>query len=259
MAKKHGKTKKTPRTKSSKKNSPADISASPVVDALVEAADMTLTSNEVRPVHQLRVNCRRLDVWFRLAKLRPMRDELTWLRRSAGDVRDLDVLMTMDIPPGWERSLRMRRYHAHKRLKSVIEDERTTALIAAVSERRPTSYKQAVKVTQGLLDQVLRAGRKISKASAEVEDFHRVRIRVKRLRYALEWLGGSTELLTEAQDLFGALNDVDMLLIQLRERPPKTMPEGYYEYCLEQLIDYMEEIRQTWQKTSKALKKLRLG
>lgn len=169
-------------------------------------------------VHQMRVASRRtraaLGVFrdaLPAAEAARLGDHLRGLHQRLGAVRDLDVhlahLADYDqiIKPGERPALT--GYHAHlvaqhrqarSRLLEALDDETYAALVAefrqllaaagrpehAVEAKVAEAARQAVAP---LLAEVRRRGRAID-AGSPARHLHRLRIRVKRLRYALEFV-----------------------------------------------------------------------
>jgi CHAD domain-containing protein len=200
-------------------------------------------AGETEPVHQLRVATRRLRAALRL--FRPQlaarfaestHRELAWLAGLIGAVRDLDVLF---------EAVRTRAARLDPELRKelgpvgiAIHDERATALAALAAaldsarcrrvvrrlgaftdsparrRREDPLGRVAPRLIAPLFRAVRRAGRRLSPESPPAE-FHRLRVRVKRLRYALETLRGLggkpvrrvLARLEELQDLLGAAQD----------------------------------------------------
>ena len=175
-------------------------------------------AGEVEPVHQLRVATRRLRAALRLfAPLLPQRfvepthRDLAELARAIGGVRDLDVLFEAVRARAARLDPELRR--ALGPVGLAIHEQRATALSALVSAldgskcrrllgrlgtfadaqtavRRPRRLADmAPELLKPLVRPVNRVGRRLEPASVPA-DFHRLRVRVKRLRYALETLRG---------------------------------------------------------------------
>jgi CHAD domain-containing protein len=175
-------------------------------------------AGEVEPVHQLRVSTRRLRATLGLfAPVVPARftgwarREVSWLGHAIGAVRDLDVL----IQAVNERATRLapELRGALGPVALVIHDQRASALaalvavldstrcrrvldrLAAFSEsevagrRQPALGEIAVELIRPLERAVWQAGKRIDE-HASADTMHRLRVRVKRLRYALETLRG---------------------------------------------------------------------
>lgn len=214
-------------------------------DALREDAKSEL-------VHQTRVALRRIrsavrlfdrghqDLGSRLAT------QLHWLAQTLGQARDWDVLVGTTLPtiaPQMDPD-------AHQRLRADAVRERKRALaraVRAVSSHRyaglvlgiaqwtltpPEASAPLAQVASTLLDdladRMFAAARGFARLSTH--ERHRVRIRAKRLRYALDLLAVALpgraasdyiDALAELQDTLGELNDASValhLLSELAER-----------------------------------------
>jgi CHAD domain-containing protein len=170
----------------------------------------TRLGDEPEALHKQRVAVRRLRALLRSA--RPMldrvwtdqlRDELGWLGRSLGSVRDLDVLLLhlRDEVRALEREDRS----AGLQLIAALDEERTAAraeLVRALSSGRYLTLlarlEEAVPGPRWVGDDIpveelaAKSFRKLAKAAkalgkdATDEELHAVRIRAKRARYAAE-------------------------------------------------------------------------
>jgi CHAD domain-containing protein len=197
----------------------------------------------VEGLHRLRIVTRRLRASLRLfAPLLPAGvvaagdDGLPWIGRAIGAVRDLDVLAAALIAQG--RRLGPRPDEVLAPLTRVVADRRAQALAAlgtqldsprvrrllvrlhAVADGTPPS-RGAVRLgdvaptlLRPILRGVLRAGASVD-VDAPATRLHRLRVRVKELRYACETmrpLGGESldgviRRLERLQDVLGAHQD----------------------------------------------------
>ena len=192
-------------------------------------------------VHQTRVATRRTRVVLRLfGALLPRRatthlnKELRWFAQTLGAVRDLDVhtealrehLTTAGAAAAQELSrfelaLRRDRVAAHEKLHALFVSERYDALMACLAEtlgdapspaalRRWRSFTIRAGVAHYLKPsrkRVVTLGGTIGSKSG-VDDLHRLRIRAKRLRYALEFFVEAYPALEPAATAAKALQDV---------------------------------------------------
>jgi len=202
-------------------------------------------------VHQLRVAVRRtrsaLGLFRKvLADERParLRDELRWLGRALSPARDWDVFcletlagVRADCPEEpalrpfcWEAGLR--RVEAHGIARTALDDARFADLVVALDRFvRGGAWRLDVPATASRrLDRSARktAARLLDLRFGEVRlldrpfpqlspaELHALRIRVKRLRYATEFLAPLrpgrparrfTRRLRELQDALGRIND----------------------------------------------------
>src|SRR5439155_10551611 len=207
----------------------------------------------LEPVHQLRVATRRLRAALRLfAPLLPARfataahRDLAWLARAIGAVRDLDVLSELVRKQAARLESELRR--ASGPLGVALHEQRAQALaalgttldsrrgrrllerLAAFADSRAPAGRGARlgDVAPDLLRPhvraVVRAGRRLG-PEAEAAELHRLRVRTKRLRYALETLRSlgdrSTRellgLLEGLQDTLGKGQDAVTAIAWLRE------------------------------------------
>jgi CHAD domain-containing protein len=204
------------------------------------AAEEEARAGQVEPVHQLRVATRRLRAALHLfASFAPkrfvesMQRELSWLATAIGPVRDLDVL-TQAVQARAARldpelrgalgpvgiAIHDRRAEALETLAATLRSSRCHRLLQRLSTfaepprapRRSQPLGQAVPaLATPLLRAVKRAGRQIV-ADSPPPELHRLRVRVKRLRYALEALRGLgirsvRDLIARLERLQGVLGD----------------------------------------------------
>jgi CHAD domain-containing protein len=170
----------------------------------------TRLGDEPEALHKQRVAVRRLRALLRSAEpmLDPvwanqLREELGWLGRSLGNVRDLDVLLVhlreeVRALEGEDRS-------AGLQLIAALDEERTAARAELVQALGSTRYltllarlEEAVPGPRWVGDDIpveelaRKSFRKLAKAAnalgkdATDEELHAVRIRAKRARYAAE-------------------------------------------------------------------------
>jgi CHAD domain-containing protein len=210
--------------------------------ATLEREEARARRGEVEGVHQFRVATRRLRAALGLfvsvlpsAEVTRVHAGLASLAGAVGAVRDLDVLdgalskeqrrldrsLVPELAPV-HREIADRRAAAHAVLLEVLDSQRHRTLLArvgALTRSAPGRPAPAIAaVAPGLVTplwrRVLRVGRRLT-SRAPGTDFHRLRVRAKRLRYALEALrslGGKRVRRTlgdleDLQDLLGAHQD----------------------------------------------------
>lgn len=215
----------------------------------------TRLGEDPEALHRMRVATRRMRAAISLFKqalpveAQHVRDEIGWLARQLGDVRDLDVQLermrhsTEESPDEdkeamkeLSRLLEGRRDDARAELLSSFESIRYESLVAgfgSMLRAGPTGASAAarapaVAVAPDLLDarhsSVTKAA-KLAKTSSDPDDFHALRIRGKRLRYALEFFSDVYEGRTAAmirrvvklQDSLGLMQDARVAVERLRE------------------------------------------
>ena len=222
-------------------------------------------AGDVEGVHELRVATRRLRAALRFfAPVLPakfvenMRHEVKWLASAIGAVRDLDVLgqLVTARAPRLDPDVRSalgplavyihdRRAAAHDALVAALDSARCRRLLDRLSsftESMPPRRTQetlgavAPSLLRPLLRAVLSTGRSIGD-DTKPEALHRLRVRGKRLRYALETLRGlggkhvgkMLRRLTVLQDVIGEHRDAFTAMSRLRayaetaEVPPATI------------------------------------
>jgi CHAD domain-containing protein len=223
----------------------------------------TRLGEDPEELHDMRVATRRLRAALSLfagvlpVRAQVFREELGWLGRLLGLVRDLDVqlagLAGMDEETAAWRAdvsggdghdpladlsdlLQSEREAARAQLLGGLDSmrwERLAKGLAAMAQQGPARRSVATRTPAvvGLPalvvarhDQVAKAARKAKRTGA-VADFHRLRIRCKRLRYSLEfasevYAGRTTRYvrrLTAVQDELGLMQDAEVASLRLAE------------------------------------------
>jgi CHAD domain-containing protein len=223
----------------------------------------TRLGEDPEDLHDMRVATRRLRAALSLfAEVLPVRaqtyrEELRWLGSVLGAVRDLDVQLEgladlSDTLAGWSAGalhvdghdpladlsalLERDRERARSELLGALDSvrwERLYAGLASMTRQGPLRRSLATRVPAAIgvpdlvvahHDKVARAARR-ARHSGVVSDFHRLRIRCKRLRYSLEFSadvydGATTRYvrqLTALQDQLGLLQDAEVASTRLAE------------------------------------------
>ena len=210
------------------------------VDALV-AIQAPAEKGEVEPLHQLRVSSRRLRASLEIfsgvlyaSQLKIFRRDLPWIAAQAGAVRECDIISALlkdrarRIDPDLAESvapmleaLEQRRVAEQARLCEFLQSKRYRNMLARLS--RPSIRKAGAERRLGLAaGQMLRStARSAIRKGGQLADaalpdvFHKLRVRIKRLRYALEMFGSlgakhhkrALARLEELQELLGLYND----------------------------------------------------
>jgi CHAD domain-containing protein len=229
----------------------------------------TRLGDDPEDLHDMRVASRRLRAAMSLfadvlpVRTERLRDEMGWIADSLGAVRDLDVQLEQSAM--WEARASEAERPSLKALGALLDDQRREArarLLEALDSRR---YQ---RLTTGMIDlarsaplrrsvrsrtpilasapdlirkryrNVRKAGDRLGRDSAPAE-YHRLRIRCKRLRYALEFLskvypehaGAPVRRLVVLQDLLGLHQDAQVAVARLHELverhgsslPPETI------------------------------------
>jgi CHAD domain-containing protein len=190
-----------------------------------------------------------------------LRRELRWLGRTLGEVRDLDVLLErLATEAGQDAALApaatavadvlaKRRATARVRMLRALDSRRYVRLLeslAAFVDTTPTTRRRGIAgqpaalVAPDLLAAAFKKVRRLGERltlDSKAEDFHRMRIRVKRLRYAIEFhapLYGApaddlVERLVALQDHLGAHQDCVVMrgqIDEIRLARAKRLPPG---------------------------------
>ncbi|MFG0334588.1 MAG: CHAD domain-containing protein [Maioricimonas sp. JB049] len=220
----------------------------------VVAKKLHSTPSDDEHVHQLRIATRRADAALRLfapslppKPVRRMRRRLQAVRRAAGDVRNLDVLLQRlahdlrhsDSSDAGEAAViahlqRIRRRTVRRLLKQLprLLDKRYRRLSKRLTRQvddEPARSKplRPLRLLQPLADQFTRAG---ARDLSKIANLHQLRISGKRVRYALEILRGQIparqyallqKALKQLQEAAGTINDhhtAILLLGKVRKR-----------------------------------------
>jgi len=219
----------------------------------------TRLGEDIEDLHQMRVSTRRLRAaldFFAEAlppRSRSFSTELAWAAESLGNVRDLDVQLEhidglRTWAGAWEGLVGQSRAPLDE-LTAVLEGSRDrarllllesldsprwerlvsglTSMVTSRQVRRPATARfAATSILPDLVENrhraVVKAARR-AKRSGLAADFHRLRIRCKRLRYSLEFTsgvyGGRTDRFTRRlallQDALGLMQDADVATARL--------------------------------------------
>lgn len=215
-----------------------------------------LESSDVEFVHQLRVAFRRLRSALRLfgPALVPGEDagfaeDLRWAAGILGRCRDWDVFVTETLPPlvasqgdgAAGRSLihraRARQREARRAAREAILSNRYGLAMIRLSRwvSTPAAPPEGLPPLKDFASERLRKGaRRVARqseafAALDAAGRHRLRILVKRQRYAAEFLGSlfraqavkpHVRALARAQDTLGLANDCANALAHVRELAP---------------------------------------
>ncbi len=188
------------------------------LDELARQIERASTSIDPESVHRLRVSAGRLSVWLELGARRALRDDLRNLRRAAAKVRDLDVVSAHDCEGAWAEILRQERGEEAARLRTALASPRVGALLAALAMVPDPDAVCVRSAIQRMKRRVQRAGERLDDPDGRERSLHRLRRRIRRLRYALEWMGAETAELRELQEHLGGLNDLAVELERLEAR-----------------------------------------
>ena len=242
-------------------------------------------------VHQMRVGLRRMRSAFQLfeAVLRPgtrMIRELDWLGAELGGARDWDVLGT-HLPQGIALNPLRRAVRAHARqlrraAGETVASKRFDALLHALHQfidtsgwRKAATDKQAKALAQPLAQfadaalakarrRVARRGKRLKKANDHGR--HRLRIAMKKLRYATEFFEEvapkkrtqkALKAMSALQDALGWLNDAsvaDRLLSHFHDTDPGLDQQAGYArgFLAARLEGRVEQLPAIWKQRARA-------
>ncbi|TQV78327.1 CYTH and CHAD domain-containing protein [Denitrobaculum tricleocarpae] len=229
-----------------------------------------LETNDPEGVHQLRVGIRRLRSLFGIysAYLAPgtretVVAELAWAQKELGPARDWDVFVEetlaaveKDMPdekslPHLARAAAAMRASKSGDARAFVRSERYALLLLRLfkgleadsffADEDKAVRKALAKPVHDLAASVLaRHERRVRKLASrvqelEIEDVHRLRLRVKKMRYAAEFFRGlfavkkakrRSKALAALQEALGAVNDAAVcedLLEQLTTAAPRNV------------------------------------
>ena len=229
----------------------------------------TRIGEDPEELHDMRVATRRMRAAMKIfedslpARTRAFRDSLKWVAGALGEVRDIDVQLghleswvSDAAPDDREPLLALRavlegqRVKARKAMLRTLDSRRYARLVAsfadflrngpsrrALAARRPI-MEAAPDLVRKPYHKVRKLGDPLTEESSG-EEFHELRKKGKRLRYALEFLSGIyaepikefIEPLKALQDVLGDHQDAEVATSHLRELsvargrrlPPETI------------------------------------
>ena len=207
-------------------------------------------AGEIEPLHQMRVAARRLRATVQLfagvihgSRVRIYKRDLPWLGQAAGAVRECDVIEALirdcgdRLDPTFAAALTplvemiaASRNAEHSRFVDDLRTKRYEQMCERLADpllRRALPATDVGRYAPAMIAPIARSVRKAGKRidrDAPTELFHRLRVRVKRLRYALEMLaemGGKRShkalmRLEQMQELLGMHQDVVSTMAWLR-------------------------------------------
>jgi CHAD domain-containing protein len=214
---------------------------------------------DAEELHKQRVATRRLRSLLRSARpaladpegAERQRRELRWFGGLLGEVRDRDVLIAylLDELQSIEEAaafggvlelLDAERERARSELLAALDADRYRVLLRRLEDppglREPGLFEDAAAAEYGRLRRsVKRLG-----ADPPAEDLHRIRIRVKRARYAAEAIGGDKRFVGRAkdvQDVLGQHQDATVAEERIRELVGRLRGTGRTAFCAGRLIE----------------------
>jgi CHAD domain-containing protein len=232
-------------------------------------------------VHKQRVATRRLRSLLRSTRAQSvdpersehLREELRWLGSALGEVRDRDVLIAymldeladMEEAPAFGAALEQldgEREEARNELLAVLDSTRYRTLLDELDQ--PPALHDG-----DLRSAATKEHRRLAKAVARLdggepsdEELHRVRIKLKRARYAAEAADGSKRYIKRAkalQDILGEHQDAVVAEARIRELVSRLRGTGRTALAAGRLIERQRnrrlEERRAWKKAWKRLER----
>jgi CHAD domain-containing protein len=221
-----------------------------------------MRSRRPEGIHQTRVALRRLRAAFGLFRsavdgpvVRGLAAEAKWLASECGPARDLHVFVheTVEETPPVVKRVANRLATAHmERARSALSGARFESFqrqLEAFMALAPSDTAGRLDVfARGVLDRrhdkVMRRGRKL--ASLDSEHLHRLRIAIKKLRYAAAFLQPAfasplakpyIDATTRLQNALGALNDRTVAAQVLSDLAMAARPREDVRLALKELAE----------------------
>ena len=197
---------------------------------------LVLRGSKPAALHQTRVAMRRLRSAFSLfrpaiedVEFQHLRHELRWFTSQLGDARNLDVYLKRDLEQGERERLIRKREKAYESVADAMNSHKFCRLLvdlvgwtAIGSWRSGSLAMRPIAMFAGrrldkLWQSIANAGRNVANMGEGTR--HELRIQVKKMRYAIEFLGGLYphargaekafgEAVEELQESLGKLNDM---------------------------------------------------
>ena len=232
-------------------------------------------------VHKQRVATRRLRSVLRSTRSQladpgraeRLRDELRWLGRLLGEVRDRDVLIAYLIEElgtieeaaafgGILELLDREREAARNELLAALDSARYRKLIGELE--RPPALREGESLETASAAEYNRVRRDVKRLGSKPadEELHRIRIKTKRARYSAEALGGESRFVRRAkdvQDVLGEHQDAAVAEQRIRELVAQVRGTGRTAFVAGRLIERQRArraaARAAWPKAWKRLRR----
>lgn len=236
---------------------------------------LVLKQRDADALHQARVAMRRLRSAFSLFRpaisdreFRRLREELRWFTGQLGEARNLDVYLQRDASKH-ERKLRLeQREEAYDRVVEALNSTRFRLLLIDLMawvtlgkwrERGKTSRPVAAFAEKRIGRLWLRICGHDDLRVMDDEERHQLRIEVKKLRYALDFVGSLhervaprqkrfTKAIGALQEALGRLNDIvnaRRLVGSPEVTDDRRLPSEEEVRCLKEAIKYFNRLKLT--------------
>jgi len=230
------------------------IALTPWLDHLRIHVAIAKRGHDPEGVHQVRVAVARLRVWLDLGGWRVLHDDLRWLRARAAPVRDLDVQLARELPPAYAERLRAEHRLAREALVRALQTDRLHALLSALAVLPPLSASEARDGLERLTRRTLALGRALPRDGYAC--LHAVRRSVRRVRFALEWLGQPSDEIVRLQDALGAFGDAFVAVRYAKEHGRGPEMAEHRRVLDRELRDAARKARAVWRRARPVLEAL---
>ena len=195
---------------------------------------LAIATRKKEALHQARVAMRRLRSAFTLFKpviadveYEYLRQELRWFTAQLGEARNLDVFLERDLPDAEREALIDRREQAYDQVTSAMNSQRFRMLLIELVgwtafgpwRRSRQAGKPVEHYASSRLDRlwstIAHIGHHI--ADLDEETRHRLRIQVKKMRYAIEFLRGLYPDAATTKSFGSAVEDLQESLGKLND------------------------------------------
>jgi CHAD domain-containing protein len=230
------------------------IALKPWLDHLVRHVAVAKRGVDPEGVHQLRVAIAHIRVWLELGGWTVLHDDLRWLRGAAAPVRDLDVQLAHEMPAAYAEELRAERDRAHDELVAALGESRFASIVTALEVLPPLRTGRVRKGIARSASRTLAIGRELPQDGHARA--HAVRRSVRRVRFALEWLGEPLEDIARLQDALGEFCDA-WVAVRRARRHEKGSEMREHRHALErELREAARAARRAWSRARPALEAL---
>jgi CHAD domain-containing protein len=215
---------------------------------LLEHLPIAREGHDPEGVHQVRVAVRRLRVWLQLAGMQVLEDDLAWLVRAAGQVRDLEVLLQHpNLPAAFQKWARVRWEEVRAGFIPVLDSPRLAGLLQALAILPPLDGKAAESRLERFTLRVERRAEEW-RSKDSIESLHALRRALRRLRYAREWLGQDSDAVKALQEIFGQVGDLSFILTYLEafETEGGRVPFRYRKKLETDLAEALTVAKKAW-------------
>lgn len=185
---------------------PHKIPLRPWLEHLLGHLPMARAGADPEGIHQVRVAIARIRVWLEIGGWRVLHDDLRRLRAVAASVRDLDVQLGRNMPVSYAAELHAERASARQALLAALDDTRLESLVSALGNMPPVRRRRARKSLARFARRAMVRGRVLPRK--DYARLHALRRSVRRVRFALDWLGEPSDELVKLQDALGEFGDV---------------------------------------------------